>query len=101
MNEHHIITNRCIVDGVLHLTVDGYDLEVNLRDVSSAFANASELEMRAFEVTPSGYGLHWPLLDEDISIDGLLGKTQMLDDEHHFTTRPSNTSSAPAFAVSG
>jgi hypothetical protein len=24
-------------------------------------------------VSPSGYGVHWPLLDEDIAIDGLLG----------------------------
>ena len=101
MKEHHIVTNHCIVGGVLHLTVDGYDLEVNLRDVSPAFANASELEMQAFEVTPSGYGLHWPLLDEDISIDGLLGKKHLLDDERHFTTRPSIKSSAHAFAVSG
>ena len=22
---------------------------------------------------PSGYGIHWPLIDEDLSIDGLLG----------------------------
>ena len=26
-----------------------------------------------FEISPSGYGIHWPLLDEDLSIDGLLG----------------------------
>ncbi|MBF0567096.1 MAG: DUF2442 domain-containing protein, partial [Nitrospirae bacterium] len=26
-----------------------------------------------FEISPSCYGIHWPLLDEDISIDGLLG----------------------------
>jgi hypothetical protein len=27
----------------------------------------------AYEVSPSGYGIHWPLVDEDLSIDGLLG----------------------------
>jgi len=26
-----------------------------------------------FEISPSGYGIHRPFLDEDISIDGLLG----------------------------
>ena len=25
------------------------------------------------EVSPSGYGLHWPEVDEDLSIDGLTG----------------------------
>jgi len=26
-----------------------------------------------YEFSPSGYGIHWPLIDEDISMDGLLG----------------------------
>ena len=34
---------------------------------------ASDEERNNFEISPSGYGIHWPLLDEDISIDGLLG----------------------------
>ncbi|MFZ4524578.1 MAG: DUF2442 domain-containing protein [Chlorobium sp.] len=34
---------------------------------------ASETKRKTFEVSPSGYGIHWPLLDEDISIDALLG----------------------------
>jgi Protein of unknown function (DUF2442) len=25
-----------------------------------------------FEVSPSGYGIHWPELDEDLSIDGMI-----------------------------
>jgi len=30
-------------------------------------------ESAAYEISPSGYGIHWPLIDEDLSIDGLLG----------------------------
>jgi hypothetical protein len=26
----------------------------------------------AAELSPGGYGIHWPLLDEDLSISGLL-----------------------------
>ncbi|MDP2982675.1 MAG: DUF2442 domain-containing protein [Candidatus Latescibacter sp.] len=26
-----------------------------------------------YKIQPSGYGIHWPLIDEDIAIDGLLG----------------------------
>jgi hypothetical protein len=44
-----------------------------MKDVSGILANAKEEEQQAFEVSPSGYGIHWPLIDEDISIDGLLG----------------------------
>ena len=29
--------------------------------------------MTSFEFGDTGYGIHWPLIDEDISIDGLLG----------------------------
>jgi hypothetical protein len=28
-----------------------------------------------FEISPSGYGIHWPDVDEDLSIDGLIGVT--------------------------
>nr|WP_253276482.1 DUF2442 domain-containing protein [Synechococcus sp. PCC 6312] len=25
-----------------------------------------------YQVSPAGYGIHWPLIDEDLSINGLL-----------------------------
>jgi len=48
-----------------------------LNVVSPALEDASEIERNTFEISPSGYGIHWPLLDEDISIDGLLGIVQI------------------------
>lgn len=44
-----------------------------LADISSRLLSASSVERARFEISPSGYGIHWPLLDEDLSIDGLLG----------------------------
>jgi hypothetical protein len=41
--------------------------------VSPILEKASEEEINNFEISPSDYGIHRPLLDEDISIDGLLG----------------------------
>ncbi len=35
-----------------------------------AVATASE-RMKA-ELSPGGYGIHWPLIDEDLSVNGLL-----------------------------
>ncbi|MGH8556042.1 MAG: DUF2442 domain-containing protein [Methylococcales bacterium] len=60
-------------DGALYLVVDGNAAERDLKDVSQVLSNATEEEQREFEISPSGYGIHWPLIDEDISIDGLLG----------------------------
>lgn len=34
----------------------------------SRLANAPIEKLRNFEISPSGYGIHWPELDEDISI---------------------------------
>ena len=47
--------------------------EFSLRDISKALFQASKIERNAFEVSPSGYGIHWTIIDEDLSIDGLLG----------------------------
>ncbi|MFZ0132794.1 MAG: DUF2442 domain-containing protein [Desulfobacterales bacterium] len=44
-----------------------------LKEVSPLLEKASEEQKNNFEISPSGYGIHWPLLDEDISIDSLLG----------------------------
>ena len=34
--------------------------------------NTSDEERNTYEISPSGYGIHWSLIDEDLSIDGLL-----------------------------
>jgi len=73
MKKHYQVENIKIEKGVLHLVVDGKTIERDLKDISQLLANATEEERREFEISPSGYGIHWPLIDEDISIDGLLG----------------------------
>jgi NAD(P)H-hydrate repair Nnr-like enzyme with NAD(P)H-hydrate epimerase domain len=73
MNKYHQVSGIEISSGVLRLTVDGARIEKELEQISPALARASSAEQSEFEVSPSGYGIHWPLIDEDISIDGLLG----------------------------
>ena len=46
---------------------------MDLKSISPILAGANHKQQSEFEVSPSGYGIHWPLIDEDISIDGLLG----------------------------
>lgn len=73
MKKHHKIENIKFESGNLLITIDGQDKRFPLKEVSSILENASEEERNSFDISPSGYGIHWPLLDEDISIDGLLG----------------------------
>ena len=39
---------------------------------SQTLASATHLQRSTAELSPGGYGIHWPLLDEDLSIGGLL-----------------------------
>ena len=73
MKKYHNIDKLNFKDDFLIITIDGDFKQYSLKDISPTLANASVKERSVFEVSPSGYGIHWPLLDEDISIDGLLG----------------------------
>ncbi len=45
---------------------------VDLKFVSSKLLVASETERDLYKFSPSGYGIHWPLIDEDLSVEKLL-----------------------------
>jgi len=73
MKKFHDISDVKFEDGFLVITIDGEPKRFQLEEVSPVLEKASEEERNNFAISPSGYGIHWPLLDEDISIDGLLG----------------------------
>ena len=73
MKKYHDIDEVTCDGDVLLLKVDGIEHRFALADVSFRLFAASLEERAKFEISPSGYGIHWPSLDEDISIDGLLG----------------------------
>jgi hypothetical protein len=73
MKKHHDISGVAVDQGVISLVVDGKPISRDLRALSPLLKRASNEELRCFEVSPSGYGIHWPTIDEDVSVDGLLG----------------------------
>jgi hypothetical protein len=44
---------------------------IPLKELSPKLLNASNNERNLFRISPSGYGIHWTWLDEDISINAL------------------------------
>jgi hypothetical protein len=56
----------------MRLVVDGRSYSCVLADASERLEQADDFEREQYEVSPSGYGIHWPLLDEDLTVDGLL-----------------------------
>jgi hypothetical protein len=73
MEPYHQVMGLRFEGNVMILTIDGQEQRFQVSDISPALQHASEQERNLFEISPSGYGIHWPLLDEDLSIDGLLG----------------------------
>lgn len=54
------------------LKVDNKQYIFKLKDISKKLHNANKKEREAYNVICSGYGISWPLIDEDLSIDGLI-----------------------------
>ena len=73
MKKYHQVTGLHFDGDCMILTIDGREKIFRVSEISLALQNASEKEKNLFEISPSGYGIHWSLLDADLPIDGLLG----------------------------
>ncbi|MHC5053738.1 MAG: DUF2442 domain-containing protein [Planctomycetota bacterium] len=73
MDAAHEVEDMSFTGTVMRLRVDCQDYEVNIDSQSERLAGASPEERANFVVSPSGYGIHWPDLDEDLSVDCLIG----------------------------
>lgn len=75
MSRVHEIGGLSFENDCLRMQIDGKEYAFDLKKTSSRLLHASAEQRAKYEVSPSGYGIHWPLVDEDLSIDGLLGIT--------------------------
>ncbi len=73
MTKAHEVSDVRISGTTLTMTVDGRQYRFDLAEASERLARATQAQRDRFELSPSGYGIHWPEVDEDLSIDGLLG----------------------------
>jgi len=72
MSKQHEVESVAFDGDWMILAVDGQVYRLPLSQVSDRLAKASEAERQLYRIAPSGYGIHWLTLDEDLSIDGLL-----------------------------
>ncbi|MFZ1359970.1 MAG: DUF2442 domain-containing protein, partial [Saprospiraceae bacterium] len=56
----------------ISLTIDGKKISILLETVSKKLKAADEYQRMLYKISPSGYGIHWPLIDEDLAINALL-----------------------------
>ena len=56
----------------LVLILEGGSVSIPWRECSERLALASPTERSYAVLSPSGYGIHWPLIDEDLAVGPLL-----------------------------
>jgi hypothetical protein len=62
----------------LHLVIDEKPCRIRWEDCSPGLAKANMAQRKRFDVAPSGYGIHWPEIDEDLAITPLLRHAKIL-----------------------
>ena len=68
----HIINDVSFGQNTISLSIDGKTFELQLDILSKKLKDASALQRTFYKISPSGYGIHWPLIDEDLSVDFIL-----------------------------
>ncbi|MEP6795442.1 MAG: DUF2442 domain-containing protein [Saprospiraceae bacterium] len=71
-NHIHTIQSISFEGDEMIIVVDDRSLKIKLSEVSGKLARANMEERNKYNISPSGYGIHWPGLDEDLSINGFL-----------------------------
>ena len=46
-------------------------IKTAIADISQKLMHASSIERNTYKISPSGFGVHWPLIDEDLSFPNL------------------------------
>jgi Protein of unknown function (DUF2442) len=68
----HNIEAISFEQNLICLKVDGQIIKLPLSKVSKKLEIANDIQRNLYTISPSGYGIHWPLIDEDLSVDSLL-----------------------------
>lgn len=68
----HQISDIKFNENQMIISLDDRELKVDLQEISPKLLAASDIERSLYKISPSGYGIHWPLIDEDLSVKGLI-----------------------------
>ena len=83
MDKVYDVTNFQIKQGNLSFFINQDEISVPIKKASRRLSQASPKELEEFEIDNHGIGIHWPSLDEDLSIQGLLHEARRDDLINH------------------
>ena len=72
MKKVHEVESVTFESNWMLLRVDGQDYRIFLPEISMRLTSANGSMRNFFKISPSGYGIHWPEIDEDLTVDGLI-----------------------------
>lgn len=73
MKKYHKVDTVQFEGNYLILNVDDMEYKIDLKKQSKKLFLADDKEKNNYIISGSGYGISWPDIDEDLSIDGLIG----------------------------
>ncbi|MFN6038698.1 MAG: DUF2442 domain-containing protein [Bacteroidota bacterium] len=59
---------------IIHIDDKVYKWQLD--KVSKKLFQANDIQRQFYKVSPSGYGIHWPLIDEDLSVEHLINRLE-------------------------
>jgi hypothetical protein len=68
----HNIQNITFSENTMQLLIDGKLIAIPLDKISNKLKTANELQRNFYKISPSGYGIHWHLIDEDLYVNALI-----------------------------
>lgn len=54
------------------LSVNEEIYQIPIAQASKKLAQATDIERKMYHISPSGYGIHWYAIDEDLTTQGLI-----------------------------
>lgn len=72
MEKLYAISDVALNGFMLSFKVNGMSVTCDLARVSDVLAKATKEQVANMIVDPVGAGFHWPALDEDLSVSGIL-----------------------------
>lgn len=68
----HNIQDITFDQNSIRLSIDGKYIIILLDKVSNKLKSANDLERNFYRISSSGYEIHWPLIDENLSVEALV-----------------------------
>ena len=81
MQKIHNVQSVDADDSYLYLVIDDRSCRIRWEDCSPRLTKASLAQRQRIDIAPSGYGIHWPEIDEDLAITPLLKCAEIFEPE--------------------